>query len=36
MVKQWLSETDMEVASFHPVCARALEEALVMLGLDVK
>lgn len=36
MVKQWLSETDMEVASFHPVCARALKEALVMLGLDVK
>ena len=34
MDKQWLSETDMEVASFHPVCARALEEALVMLGLN--
>lgn len=34
MAKQWLSETDMEVASFHPVCARALQEALVMLGLD--
>lgn len=34
MAKTWLSETDMEVASFHPVCARALQEALVMLGLD--
>lgn len=34
MAKNWLSETDMEVALFHPVCARALEEALVMLGLD--
>lgn len=34
MAKNWLSETDMEVASFHPVCARALQEALVMLGLD--
>ena len=34
MAKQWLSETDMEVASFHPVCARAVQEALVMLGLD--
>lgn len=34
MAKQWLSETDMEVTSFHPVCERALEEALVMLDLD--
>lgn len=34
MAKQWLSETDMEVRAFHPVCARALEEALVLLGLD--
>ena len=34
MFKQWLSETDMEVVSFHPVCARALQEALVMLGLE--
>ena len=34
MFKQWLSEADMEVASFHPVCARALQEALVMLRLD--
>lgn len=33
MKKQWLSETDMEVACFHPVCAEALEKALDILGL---
>lgn len=34
MKKQWISETAMEVAVFHPVCARALKEALAMLGID--
>lgn len=33
MTRQWLSETDMEVVSFHPVCERALQEALEMLQL---
>lgn len=36
MSKPWLSETDKEVSSFHPVCERALQEALVMLSLDDK
>ena len=26
MSRLWLSETDMEVACFHPVCGRALQE----------
>jgi len=34
MSKLWLSETDKEVECFHPVCAQALNEAMVMLGLD--
>lgn len=36
MSRLWLSETDMEVACFHPVCGRALQEALVLLHLDSK
>jgi type I restriction-modification system DNA methylase subunit len=36
MSKVWLCETDMEVADFHPVCERALNEALASLDLDNK
>ena len=34
MSKPWLSETDKEVECFHPVCAKALEEAMEMAELD--